>query len=103
MKKEFFVGLMIGLISGATIGILLAPKKGEDTQKDISEAMSRLKIAITEKIDNLEKLSKEKFNEIVDSTFDSINDLRNISSKERENLKNEIKDKYEEVKEVIER
>ncbi|AKM82404.1 TPA: YtxH domain-containing protein [Candidatus Berkelbacteria bacterium] len=102
MKKEFFIGLMIGLISGATAGILLAPKKGEETQRDINDAMANLKTTITGKIANLGKMSRQKFNEIIDSTFDEIDDLKSLSVNEKDELKEKLKNKYDQVREVIE-
>ena len=34
---DFFKGLVVGAVIGATAGILLAPKSGEETRKDIKK------------------------------------------------------------------
>jgi len=36
---KFLFGFVVGAIAGATIGLLLAPEKGENTRKLISETI----------------------------------------------------------------
>ena len=35
---KFFLGAALGAIAGAVAGIVMAPKSGEETRKDIKEA-----------------------------------------------------------------
>lgn len=41
--KNFFYGLLTGALVGGTIALLLAPKSGEETQKDLKEKMDEMK------------------------------------------------------------
>ncbi len=45
---KFLLGFVVGALTGATIGLLLAPDKGEETRRILSE-----------KIDELTKKGKE--------------------------------------------
>ena len=38
----FGIGILIGVIGGVTAGILLAPKKGEDSRNEIKDAIENL-------------------------------------------------------------
>ncbi len=38
----FGIGILIGVVGGITAGILLAPKKGEDSRKEIKDAIENL-------------------------------------------------------------
>ena len=42
-KKAGFIGVAIGAVSGVIAGILLAPKSGKETRKDIKEGAEDLK------------------------------------------------------------
>ena len=54
---SFLVGAGIGVI----VGILMAPKAGEETREDVKEKLNTMKL----KVDNLYEKSIEKTNEIV--------------------------------------
>lgn len=73
-------GLFAGLAIGATLGILFAPKKGEDTRKDLTSKMKELwdkakeleyDLAVEKGTPVLEKAAKD----VKEKTVDVLNDL----------------------------
>ena len=59
-------GLFAGLAVGATLGLLFAPKKGEDTRKDLVNKMKEL----------WNKAKDVKYEDVRDSIEKSINDIQ---------------------------
>ena len=60
-------GLFAGLVVGATLGLLFAPKKGEDTRKDLVNKMKNL----------WEKAKDIEYDDVKESIEKSINDIQN--------------------------
>jgi gas vesicle protein len=84
---KVFLGVLVGVAVGATLGILFAPNKGSKTRKII-------KLKKDEYVDELE----EKFNEFIGSVTEKFENLRGDAS----NLVNQGKHKVEDVEaEVI--
>lgn len=42
MKNTFVLGLIAGAVVGGALGLLFAPKKGEETRKDIKDTIDNL-------------------------------------------------------------
>ena len=66
MKTEkFLLGALAGIAVGAVLGILFAPGKGSKTRKKISK-----------KGENLVDSLKDKFNEILDTFTEKLEDVK---------------------------
>jgi len=70
-----------GVAAGAAIGVLLAPEKGEDTRKKISEGASRFGDTVKrqanaglEHLTNAGEQVKEKFNQTASQLGERFND-----------------------------
>jgi gas vesicle protein len=67
-------GVLIGVIAGAAIGILMAPDKGSETRRKLSERGRDLASTL-----------KDSLNDIVDKAVDKYDDLRqNFTSMSKE-------------------
>ncbi len=80
---KLILSIAAGVAAGAVIGILLAPDKGSETRRKISEKSN-------EYADNL----KTKFNDFVESMLDKFDSVKS----EAENIAHRGMNKAEEVK-----
>ena len=58
MKSSSFFALLTGVAAGVTLGILLAPEKGEETRKKIKKTAEDCVDKVKEKISDI-KASRE--------------------------------------------
>lgn len=56
---KILVALGVGIVAGGIVGILLAPEKGSETRRKLSEEGRKLKDQVADKL----KWGKEKLNE----------------------------------------
>ena len=112
MSKKSVIGALAGgAIIGATAGVLLAPKSGKETRKDIVKAAAKIskkvknmsaadvKKYVTKKVSNIEKALKDLEKEKV--VKDAKKKIKSIQ-KDVANLYEDIKDNTEEqVKEIV--
>ncbi len=80
---KMILSIAAGVAAGAVIGILMAPEKGSETRRKISERSN-------EYADNL----KTKFNDFIESMLDKFDSVKT----EAENLAHKGMNKAEEVK-----
>jgi gas vesicle protein len=66
MKKGYIIGLVAAAAVGAVAGLLLAPEKGKDLRKKISDKG----IDLTNKMKETFKNGKEKFNAKKEEMFE---------------------------------
>ncbi|MGM9736253.1 MAG: YtxH domain-containing protein [Candidatus Cryptobacteroides sp.] len=88
MKHESLFTLVAGLAIGVTAGILLAPEKGSETRRKIKEAAH-------EGCD----LAKEKGEKLKEE----LNELKEMLAKESGHIKADVKDKFVEKLEKLEK
>lgn len=73
MSREeggFFSGLLgifVGLISGTVIGLLVAPKTGEDLRDDLSNKARELSDNTAHRVEEIKEASKSKVTEVADN------------------------------------
>ena len=102
MSKNFFLGILVGTITGAILGVLFAPKSGKETRRDIEDFTIEIKNRISDKISMLGKVTKEKYKSIVEETLSDYEKQKKIKSEQAEDLKQELMDKYNKIKDIIE-
>lgn len=59
MKSSSFFALLTGVAAGVTLGILLAPEKGEETRKKIKKTAEDCVDKVKEKISDLRGSTEE--------------------------------------------
>ncbi|MBE0662010.1 MAG: YtxH domain-containing protein [Bacteroidales bacterium] len=71
---NFLIGFISGAIAGALAGVLLAPDKGSETRKKVTEKAKKIK-------DDLEKDFSAKVDDLKDYVNESVNDVKSKFSK----------------------
>jgi len=94
MSKKSSVGsLLAGIGIGVGLGVLFAPKSGEETRKDLKKKMDEL-ITYLKGID---------YNEVKDNLIEKVEDLKNeLADLDKEKVLEIAKVKAEEIKEKAE-
>lgn len=77
------VGLLAGALIGMAAGLFLQSKKGKEMTKDLTKKATKLQAKLMKELGHVQDLSKEKYEEVVDSVTD-------YYVKSKEVAKNEI-------------
>lgn len=80
-KSKVLAGLLVGAAAGAILGLLLAPEKGSDTRKKISEKKNKFGEDIKNKFGEVKETIKGKYDNIR-------SDANEMLEKEREAKRN---------------
>ena len=83
---KVFLGVLVGVAVGATLGILFAPAKGSKTRNKISRKKD-------EYVDEIE----EKFNDFIGSITEKFDDLKGETTRMVKNGKHEVEEVEAEV------
>lgn len=57
-SAKFWLGAVVGAVAGTIAGIIIAPKSGEETRKDIAEASKKLSKNTRSRFDKIFKRKK---------------------------------------------
>lgn len=58
-NANFALGAVLGVIGGAVLGLLFAPKKGEETVKDIKNAVENVKEKVAPELEKTKSKARE--------------------------------------------
>ena len=95
MKKKTMGSLLAGLVAGASLGVLFAPRKGTETRKILGEKLNKLSEEVKElDYEEVKVQIEEKINEIKDELKDLDKEKALEIAKEKAN---DIKAKIEEL------
>lgn len=109
----FLAGLMTGAVAGITAGVLLAPKAGEETRKDITklgkkiqkdftkyylEAQEKvqLKLAMLKEIG--QKIDENKYKSLVEEVIAELKDDASVTKEASQKLSSQLKSDWSMVK-----
>lgn len=98
--EGFLKGLAIGLIAGGVTGILLAPKSGKETRKDITNYLDDFQDKLIGKIGDIKDFTKEKYGSVVDEVVEGYQKL-NLDAGQKEEIKKELKNCFYKIKDVV--
>jgi gas vesicle protein len=74
--STFLIGLAAAAAAGAALGLLMAPQKGSDTRKDISDKINDL----SDQLRSLGRKAKSHANNIQDDLYDIRNQAKSTVS-----------------------
>ena len=87
MEKKGFGKLVLGVLVGTGIGIMVAPKKGKDTRRDLKKKMQEL-------LDEAKDMSYEDAKELIDNKIEEIRcDLNDLDKEKVLKIAKEKSDK----------
>lgn len=96
-KKNLLKGILFGLAVGGIAGVLLAPKSGKQTRQDLRRAYKMTSKDIAKRINNLEDISKSKYDQVVDSVLSEYQKLDPMTKEQLESLKTILQNKWNEI------
>lgn len=110
---SFIKGLFLGAIAGAAAGILLAPKSGEETRKDLKklakeyqekamDMYAATKKMLEKKLDNLKKagakLDESKYMDLVNEVVEEVKKDGTVTAEAAKGLGSQLKKDWEMAK-----
>jgi gas vesicle protein len=95
------LGVAAGAIAGAIAGILLAPKSGKETRKDIANYVHKMKDEIAEQLEKAGDFSKKKYNEVSEKVVGSYKKAKKITDRQAAEIKADLDKGYGKVKEAV--
>lgn len=101
--KGAATGIAFGALAGAIAGILLAPKSGKETRKDITKWTESMKDEIAKKLHAAGDFTKEKYEQISNTVVDTYTEAKKISAKEAKEFKAGLSENYEKVKKAAQK
>lgn len=93
---NFLYGSLFGLITG----ILFAPRSGRETRESIKSTYDEISDRISSELSQMKDVSRETYNNVVNSVVSVFQETKKISSTEADEIKKELKNGYERIKEI---
>ena len=75
---SFFSFFLMGGIVGAIVGLLLAPRKGQETRAELSQKSEVLKEQLNPTIDNVKEMIRDKLADSRGEVLQDVTDEENI-------------------------
>ena len=75
-NSTYLIGLAAAAAAGAALGLLLAPKKGSETRKDIQDKVDE----ISDQVKRLTKKAKNHVGDIQDDLYDLRSQAKSVVS-----------------------
>jgi gas vesicle protein len=96
-EKSFFFGALTGLI----IGWLSAPESGRKTRQGMRTLYFEMKDRILEDMSEIKDISRETYENVVNSVVRGYEEARLVTSGEAAQIKNELKTGYGRIRTVL--
>jgi len=90
-ESSSFLVFLLGGIAGAGLGLLFAPKKGEETREDVAEWLKARRDASNDSLMELREKSGEALTELKDKSNEVIEDIKDQYPKQKEKVVSAIK------------
>jgi len=100
-SKGIIIGASAGVIAGVIAGILFAPKSGKETRQDIANYMHEMKDKIASELEKAGKISRDTYDAMVEKIVKVYEVEKKITSQDAKDIKDKLKDNYEEVEKAI--
>jgi gas vesicle protein len=95
--KKIVGAAFLGALAGAVAGILLAPKKGEETRKDLKELSEKIKKQVAKKVAQVKKLTKKDYEKIINRVVAQYEVAKKFSQEDMKEIIDDIKNRWKEV------
>ncbi|GAA5031191.1 hypothetical protein GCM10011506_21270 [Marivirga lumbricoides] len=105
-SENLLVGIAIGALSGAALGVLFAPSEGRKTRKKIAKDVNSFSSNIIDKVNSEAENLKTKANNFLNASEKEAKDVKNTAEKKvnetSKTASKAKKDAKEEIKETAE-
>ena len=85
--KGVFIGFTLGFVAGAITALLLTTKTGEELRTDIKRIARDLTDKVEEKAGKIKNITRDKYNEIINSVVSGYEKMKDLTEKEIEFIK----------------
>jgi len=85
-----FLGFALGFVAGAVTALFLTTKTGEELRSDIKKVTKEIIGKVEERANKVKNITKDKYNEIVNSVISTYKNLKDLTEKETEFIKEVI-------------
>lgn len=93
-KSTFLSGALLGLIAG----LLVAPRSGKETRKNIKRHYEEISDRISEELSRLKDITKETYAQVVGIVVHGFVEAKKITSDEAAELKSELKKGFKDIR-----
>jgi gas vesicle protein len=90
-------GLLAGAIMGLSAGLFLQSRKGKELTKDAQKKALALQKQVMKKLEGLEGMSKEKYEEVVDYVLGYYEKTKEIAKKEVPEVRRYLMSRWKEI------
>lgn len=95
-------GLAAGAALGLALGLFLQSRKGKQLTKDAQKNVKILQKQVMKKLANVEDISKEKYEEVVDQVLAFYEKGKDVAAKEIPEVRNYLMGRWKEIKGYLE-
>ncbi len=88
--KGAFLGFTLGFVAGAVTALFLTTKTGEELRSDIKKVTKEIISKVEGRADRIKNITKDKYNEIVNNVISTYKNLKDLTEKEIEFIKEVI-------------
>ncbi|MCD0490127.1 YtxH domain-containing protein [Pedobacter sp. MC2016-14] len=100
-SSKAVVALLAGLAVGAVLGVLFAPKSGEETRSLITDKATDLKDSLKDKYQNTKDQVLAKTDELVDQVKSKASDLKDGFNNYKEEAINAVKGASDDANDAV--
>ena len=91
----------VAAIAGVIAGILLAPKSGKETRKDIAKYLHEMKDKVAKELAKAGKLTRGKYNAVVAGVVGQYEKGKKITANEAQDIKKTLDSGFDKVSEKL--
>lgn len=100
-KKKSNTGKVVAIagatLAAAALGVYFYGKDGKKHRKKFKSWMLRAKADVLDKVEGLKDVTKEKYNEVVESVVAKYAKMKRVSKKDADALKKKLKSHWNEI------
>ncbi|GEM_PF-798200 len=97
--KYGFIGFILGAAAGAIAALFLTTKTGFQLREEIKSAVADIQKKVEEKASKIKDITKEKYEELIDSALNAYNKAKKFTEKEIELIRKILIEKRSEKEE----
>jgi gas vesicle protein len=99
-KKGKLGAFLSGVVMATAIGgyMLFGSKKSRRNRQKVEDWMEDAKAEVVTRLKKIKKLSRDKYDEIIDTVSDKYAELKEVGKEKADTLRDELKSRWDEVK-----